>query len=60
MMTNMRQALEDIMDAADILVNRRDNATGYVALIPAQSIERLERALEQARRAVERHGEMEE
>jgi hypothetical protein len=52
-MTDLRQAIDDLIDAADILVHRRDNVTGYVALIPAKSIERLERALEQAQKAME-------
>jgi len=31
------EALEDLMSAADILVNRRDHVTGDVALIPGQA-----------------------
>ena len=52
-MTNIRQAIDDLIDAADILVNRRDHVTGDVALIPRTSISRLEIALEEARRAIE-------
>jgi hypothetical protein len=51
-MTNIRQILEDLMDAADILVYRRDYVGKSVALIPVQSIERLEGALEQAQKAM--------
>ncbi len=47
----LAEALEDIMSAADILVNRRDHVTGDVALIPRTSISRLEVALEEARKA---------
>jgi hypothetical protein len=50
--TNMQQAIDDLIDAADILVSRRDHVTGGVALIPRTSISRLERALEQAQKAV--------
>ena len=50
-MTNIRQAIDDLIDAADILVSRRDHVTGGVALIPRTSISRLERALEQAQKA---------
>ena len=52
-MTNIRQAIDDLIDAADILVQRKDLANAYVALIPAQSVMRLERALEQAQKAME-------
>jgi hypothetical protein len=52
-MTNIRQAIDDLIDAADILVSRRDHVTGDVALIPRTSISRLERALEQAQKAME-------
>jgi len=52
-MTNIRQAIDDLIDAADILVSRRDYVTGDVALIPRTSISRLERALEQAQKAME-------
>jgi precorrin isomerase len=52
-MTNIRKAIDDLIDAADILVNRRDHVTGDVALIPRTSISRLERALEQAQKAME-------
>jgi hypothetical protein len=55
-MTNMRQALEDIMDAADILVNRRDAVTEYVAILPMSSVRRLERALEQAQKVRAKDG----
>lgn len=48
------EALEDLMDAADILVYRRDYVGKSVALIPVQSIERLEGALEQAQKAMGR------
>jgi precorrin isomerase len=51
-MTNIQQAIDDLIDAADILVSRRDHVTGDVALIPRTSISRLERALEQAQKAV--------
>ena len=47
------EALEDLMSAADILVNRRDHVTGDVALIPRTSISRLELALKQAQKAME-------
>ena len=52
-MTNIRQAIDDLIDAADILVSRRDHVTGDVALIPRTSISRLEIALEQAQKAME-------
>ncbi len=52
-MTNIRHAIDDLIDAADILVSRRDHVTGDVALIPRTSISRLERALEQAQKAME-------
>jgi len=52
-MNNIRQAIDDLIDAADILVSRRDHVTGDVALIPRTSISRLERALEQAQKAME-------
>ena len=52
-MTNIRQAIDDLIDAADILVSRRDHVTRDVALIPRTSISRLEVALEEARRAIE-------
>ena len=52
-MNNIQQAIDDLIDAADILVSRRDHVTGDVALIPRTSISRLERALEEARRAIE-------
>ena len=47
------EALEDLMNASEILVSRRDHVTGDVALIPRTSISRLEVALEEARRAIE-------
>ena len=47
------EALEDLMSASEILVSRRDHVTGDVALIPRTSISRLERALEQAQKAME-------
>lgn len=47
-MTNMGQALDGLIDAADILVHRRDYVGKNVVLIPSKSVERLERALEQA------------
>lgn len=52
-MNNIRQAIDDLIDAADILVSRRDHVTGDVALIPRTSISRLERALEQAQKAID-------
>ena len=51
-MTNIRKAIDDLIDAADILVSRRDHVTGDVALIPRTSISRLEIALEEAQKAV--------
>jgi len=48
-----REAIGDLIDAADILVHRRDYVGKYVALIPAKSVERLERALEQAQKLME-------
>ena len=56
-MNNIRQAIDDLIDAADILVSRRDHVTGDVALIPRTSISRLERALEQAQKAMEQETE---
>ena len=56
-MTNIRQAIDDLIDAADRLVNRKDLVNAYVALIPAQSVMRLERALEQAQKAMEDEAE---
>lgn len=58
-MTNMRQALEDLIDAADILVRRRDAVdavTEYVAILPMSSVLRLERALEQAQKVRAKDG----
>ena len=52
-MTDIRQAIDDLIDAADRLVNRKDLVNAYVALIPAQGVMRLERALEQAQKAME-------
>jgi hypothetical protein len=52
-MGSLVEALEDLMNASEILVSRRDHVTGDVALIPRTSISRLERALEEARRAIE-------
>ncbi len=51
-MTNIQKAIDDLIDAADILVRRQDCVEDYVAMIPAQSVMRLERALRQAQKAV--------
>lgn len=55
-MTNIRQAIDDLIDAADRIVHRRDPVIEgqvlRVALVPTQSVLRLERALEQAQKAV--------
>ena len=51
-MTDIQKAIDDLIDAADILVSRRDHVTGDVALIPRTSISRLEVALEQAHMAM--------
>lgn len=56
-MTNIQRAIDDLIDAADILVKRKDMASEYVALIPAQSVMRLERALERAQKVMEQEGE---
>ena len=51
-MTNIRKAIDDLIDAADILVNRKDIASADMSLRPSKSVERLGRALEQAQKAV--------
>jgi len=52
-MTNIRKAIDDLIDAADILVNRKDIASADMSLRPSKSVERLGRALEQAQKAME-------
>ena len=51
--TNIQQAIGDLIDAADRLVNRKDMASADMSLVLTQSITRLERALEQAQKAME-------
>jgi hypothetical protein len=56
--TNIQQAIGDLIDAADRLVHRKDPVTVEgqflrVALVSTQSVMRLERALEQAQKAME-------
>ena len=58
-MNNIRQAIDDLIDAADILVSRRDHVTGDVALIPRTSISRLEHATAKAQNALRRLDERE-
>lgn len=62
-MSALIEALEDLMDAADILIRpeRRDHMVDFVCMdsaahIPRTTISRLQVALEEARRAVEAWG----
>lgn len=52
-MTDIQKAIDDLIDAADRLVNRKDMASADMSLVLTQSITRLERALEQAQKAME-------
>ena len=51
-MTNIRKAIDDLIDAADILINRKDIASADMSRRPSKSVDRLGRALEQAQKAV--------
>lgn len=55
-MNNIRQAIDDLIDAADILVRRQDCVENCVAMIPAQSIRRLNDALVRAKRTLRGDG----
>lgn len=53
-MTNIQQAIDDLIDAADRLVNRKDMASADMSLVLTQSITRLEVALERAQKAIDK------
>jgi len=63
-MTNIKQAIDDLIDAADRIVHRRDPVIEgqvlRVALVPTQSVLRLERAITKAQDVVCRLDEQED